>query len=92
MEKPRSDETTSAFAYPSPVCEVKLTVDKEKLHVHLPVIERGRLDMVFKSNEYAIPTALVRPEMVVIDVGANVGCFALYAKLRMHRDAVVHCF
>jgi FkbM family methyltransferase len=92
MDKPGADDAGSSFAYPSSICDVELTAGKEKFHIRLPMGERFRLDTVFKSNEYAIPTQLVRPGMVIIDVGANVGCFALYAKLHMHRDAVVHCF
>ncbi|HEX4612531.1 MAG TPA: FkbM family methyltransferase, partial [Urbifossiella sp.] len=48
---------------------------------------------VFERGEYAgISTRLLRAPPVVLDVGANVGMFAVYAALAYHPAAVVHCF
>jgi FkbM family methyltransferase len=48
---------------------------------------------VFERGEYAgVPAAALRSPPVVLDVGANAGVFALFAKLHYHRGAAVHCF
>ncbi|MDB5313203.1 MAG: epsH 2 [Gemmataceae bacterium] len=48
---------------------------------------------VFERHEYGgVPRHVLRDPPVVLDVGANAGLFALYARLTYHPAAVVHCF
>lgn len=48
---------------------------------------------VFERHEYGgVPPHLLRRPPTILDVGANTGAFAVYAKLFYHPRAVVHCF
>jgi FkbM family methyltransferase len=71
--------------------EVRVGADRHSLRVHAGDAWLAR--QVFERGEYAgVPVGRLRTPPVVLDVGANAGAFALYAKLAYHRDAVVHCF
>ncbi len=59
----------------------------------LPTSDAWVVNQVFRDGEYAgVPVGKLNSPPVVLDVGAHCGTFALYAKLTLHRDAVVHCF
>jgi FkbM family methyltransferase len=82
-----------AGGLPSPVGGVEVCVGRQRAHVWIATGEAWRVRAVFERGEYAgIPARALRDPPVVVDVGANVGLFALYAKLVYHPAAVVHCF
>ncbi|HEY1190184.1 MAG TPA: FkbM family methyltransferase [Gemmata sp.] len=61
--------------------------------LRVPENELWAVREVFEGHEYGgLPPGALRSPPVVIDVGANIGLFALYAKLFYHREALVHCF
>jgi|GEM_PF-184037 len=59
----------------------------------LPATDIELARQIFERKEYGgVRPAWIRKPPVVLDVGANAGAFALYAKLEYHPEAVVHCF
>lgn len=59
----------------------------------LPADDAWLVRQVFERHEYGgIDPAWLRRPPVVLDVGANAGTFAVYAKLVYDPNAVVHCF
>jgi len=72
--------------------DVEVDVGGRACTIRLPRDEVFRVQEVFERGEYAVPEAVREWARVVVDVGANVGTFALYAKLAIRPDAVVHCF
>jgi FkbM family methyltransferase len=80
---------------PSVIKEVELNSGIYKgtgLKVHIPEREQHRITNIFEKHEYALPLRLKLPEKaVVVDIGANVGMFALYAK-QWAKNVTVHCF
>lgn len=78
--------------YPSPIIQVKLSGTAGKDMVCIPKNEVFRVAHVFENNEYSIPPQLVPSGyLTIVDVGANVGLFALYMK-GIRRDCAIHCF
>jgi len=65
----------------------------EKHTLVMPSTDAWIVDQIFRDGEYAgLPLKKLNRPPVVLDVGAHCGTFALFAKLTIHRDAVVHCF
>lgn len=66
--------------------------DGRRLSIQIPRNETFRLKNIFEEHEYSLPRGLPGEQVgTVVDVGANVGGFALYAK-GWNRDAQVLCF
>jgi FkbM family methyltransferase len=77
---------------PTPVVSVELRVRGERYSVQIPGGEAGTVPQVFERHEYGgVRPGWLRTRPTVIDVGANVGTFALYAVLALGASAV-HCF
>lgn len=71
--------------------EVGLETDRRPLRV--PAGEALRAHQIFDRHEYGgVPAKFLRNPPVILDVGAHVGAFALYARLAWHPAAIVHCF
>ncbi|WP_049753511.1 FkbM family methyltransferase [Alkalilimnicola ehrlichii MLHE-1] len=89
------DETNGDVAPTLPSEAVKATVtgpDNQSRSLLIPKGETFRLKNIFEEEEYALPAGFhISPEMVVVDVGANIGAFALYADL-WSPHCIVHCF
>jgi FkbM family methyltransferase len=78
---------------PSPVRSVAVRAGDRRVVLRMPAGEAWLAREVFERHEYGgVPPRALHQPPVVIDVGANVGAFAVYAKLAYHPDAVVHCF
>jgi FkbM family methyltransferase len=82
--------------YPSPLVTITVnsTRDGRRLshEVCLPKDEVFRLHAILKDAEYSLARLPDRqPPRTVLDIGANVGLFALYMKLA-HPQAVIHCY
>jgi FkbM family methyltransferase len=61
--------------------------------LRVPEAELWVVREVFERHEYGgLPPRLLGEPPIIVDVGANVGLFAIYAKLFYHRDSTVHCF
>ena len=83
----------AASGFPSKIAQVAVQIGGEKYIVAIPIGETWRARQVFERGEYGrLPAGVLRTPPVVVDVGANVGTFAVYAKLAYHRGAAVHCF
>lgn len=88
----RSD-SLSRTTPPAPVWTVEVGSGADLHPLRIPAGEAWRVHQIFDRHEYGgVPVGTFRTPPVVLDVGANVGTFALYAKLVLCRDAVVHCF
>jgi FkbM family methyltransferase len=92
-DEPRPQVQLPSSGFPSAVVEVGLRVGSARIPLLVPELERGRVRHLFADHEYGgLPPAVLRAPPVVLDVGANVGLFATYARLCYHPAAVVHCF
>lgn len=79
--------------FSSPVCTVEVRAGEERHLLKASRDETGVVEQVFARHEYGgVPAKVLRDPPTILDVGANVGAFAVYAKLVYHRQAVVHCF
>jgi FkbM family methyltransferase len=88
----RSD-SLSRITPPATVWTVPLGSGADRHPLQVPAGEAWRVHRIFDRHEYGgVPLGKLRASPVVLDVGAHVGTFALYAKLVLHRDAVIHCF
>lgn len=78
---------------PSPA--ITVTVDTRNGHrvdVLIPEREVFRLRNIFEKEEYALPKGVgASSPLTVVDIGANVGAFALYAEGWADR-VNIHCF
>jgi FkbM family methyltransferase len=59
----------------------------------LPAADAWLAGAIFEGNEYGgLAPSWLRDPPTILDVGANAGTFAVYARLAYHPRAVVHCF
>lgn len=93
FRKPEKDE--AKIELPSEVSRINLGIKDakgEKIRVLIPDSEYFRIAHIFENHEYALPRGhKLREKAVVVDIGANVGVFSLYAD-RWARDVQLHCF
>lgn len=76
---------------PQPLAALELRLGDERFQV--PQDELGLARDVLQGHEYGgVPSRLLREPPTAVDLGANAGAFAVYAKLQYHRRAVVHGF
>ena len=92
----RSD-SQSRTPSPAPAAfEATETVDVVRGSEHhaltLPAAESTLVDRIFGRGDYAVPLVQYHRPPVVFDIGGHCGTFALYARLAIHRGAVVHSF
>lgn len=60
--------------------------------ISIPPKEVFRVNHIFENKEYEIPAQyLPSGPLTIVDVGANVGLFALYMKY-IRKDSTIHCF
>lgn len=78
---------------PSHVVQARLTPDgTDRQRIAIPRDELFRIRDIFRRHAYGVPGAWpIRERIHVVDVGANVGCFALYAQ-RWAREVRVYSF
>ncbi|MCP4745430.1 MAG: FkbM family methyltransferase [Desulfobacteraceae bacterium] len=80
--------------YPSPLINVLIKDDSgdRSIKIKLPEKELFRVRDVFSRQEYKIYSKYLPSEgLTIVDVGANVGLFALYMKLNW-KDSEIYCF
>lgn len=74
------------------IVQVKIQDTNASYIVNIPEIEIPRINCIFKNHEYPIMEYRSHSgPMTIIDVGANVGIYAIYAKT-LNPDNIVHCF
>lgn len=81
---------------PSEIIDVKVKVNEsdfsEPVYIKIPKREVFRLNNIFHKNEYRLPKGVeINEGSVIVDVGANVGAFAIYANL-WNSNANIYCF
>lgn len=78
--------------FPSDLTQIVLNGKKSKRSVMLPKLELFRVKNIFKDHEYLVDKSYLSSlPKVVVDIGANVGLFALYMTMTQNID-VMHCF
>src|SRR5689334_15143927 len=93
---PSSPESTPASDYPSALVDLTIqgtsAAGPIRHAVKIPKAELFRVKSIFQEGEYKLArfSSHARPK-IIIDIGANVGLFALYMKLN-EPDAVIHCY
>jgi FkbM family methyltransferase len=77
----------------SALASIELRQGESRFVFRVPPREVEVARDVFERHEYGgVPPHLLRRPPTMLDVGANAGAFAVYAKLFYHPQAVVHCF
>jgi len=78
--------------FPSEVVSINIEGNGSKYKIRIPKREIPTAGEIFEKNEYAIkgPRLQTGP-MTVVDIGANVGLFALYMKFQ-DPGSTIHCF
>lgn len=78
--------------FPSDIVEVVLPCDSRPMTVLIPHNEIFRVRNIFEAKEYGIPPALIPSGFAtIVDIGANVGLFALFMKT-VKPDSHIICF
>ncbi|SMO59621.1 FkbM family methyltransferase [Fodinibius sediminis] len=98
LKEKTADSATanSDYRVPSEIINVKVNFnnggDTASVTIRIPEKEVFRLKNIFEDDEYALPEGLsIKDNGVIIDIGANVGAFAIYAS-QWNKNAVIHCF
>ena len=82
----------SNYDFPSSLTNISIKTKKEDFSVTLPKNELFRVKKIFFENEYDIPEKYIpQDDIVVVDIGANAGLFALYMSMRKSIREI-HCF
>jgi FkbM family methyltransferase len=82
----------SALEYPSPVVKLQQQWPDGNRVVWIPQNEVFRVRNIFDNHDYSVPPQyLPTGPLTVVDIGANVGLFALYMK-RVRADCEIFCF
>jgi FkbM family methyltransferase len=82
-----------ARGLPSPIGTVELKVRGQRYLLQIASGEAWLAKEIFERHEYGgVPPGVLRDAPIVVDIGANIGAFAVYAKLLYHQAASIHCF
>jgi FkbM family methyltransferase len=78
--------------HPSPVTQVQTQGTEGSRAVWIPQNEIFRVRNIFEDHDYRIPPLyLPTGPLTIVDIGANVGLFALYMK-KIRENCDVYCF
>ncbi len=78
--------------HPSKLTRYQVDHGGKSYFIMIPQNELFRIKEILQDHEYSFPPNKVyNTPMTIIDIGANVGVYAIYAKL-LREDNVVHCF
>jgi FkbM family methyltransferase len=82
----------TGIRFPSKLTSVTVKGRNSSHTVTLPEKELFRVKHIFSQHEYGIPSHfLPKDKMTIVDIGANVGLFALYM-LMTTVAGTIHCF
>lgn len=88
-----SSSVEGKYELPSPA--IKVIVDHKHVPpmlIHVPSQEVHRIYNIFERHEYSLPASYKTPPiMTVVDIGANIGCFSLYANM-WAKKVFLYCF
>lgn len=81
---------------PSEIIEAKVNCKgsgkSDPIYIKIPKREMFRLNNIFNDDEYSLPDGFrISADSVIVDIGANVGAFALYAA-QWNKEATIYCF
>lgn len=95
IEKTALNGHATENATPTEIIKVTLKdhfVENKPIGFEIPRAEVFRVKNIFSQNEYSLPKGFkVKNGGVIVDVGANVGTFALYAK-QWNQKSRIYCF
>jgi hypothetical protein len=86
---PSDMPTPGAVSSETTIAEIQTVGGDIKIIV--PANELFRVNNIFREHEYAFPADRLSRPLRVLDVGANVGMFAIYVKLIVP-ESEIHCF
>ena len=82
----------SALEYPSPVIQIQQPWTDGHRIVWIPQNEVFRSRNIFDDHDYGLPPQYMPTgPLTIVDIGANVGLFALYMR-RVRADCEIFCF
>lgn len=92
----RIDPAIDLKNLPSEIIDAKVTVNGNEtlkpVIIKIPKREVFRLNNIFHKDEYRLPKGInITENSVIVDVGANVGAFAIYARM-WNSNANIYCF
>ncbi|HEV3436529.1 MAG TPA: FkbM family methyltransferase, partial [Gemmata sp.] len=89
----RTGKATMPRGLPSPIGTVEIKIRGQRHLLQISTGEAWLAQEIFERHEYGgIPPGVLREAPIVVDIGANIGAFALYVKLLYHQAALIHCF
>jgi FkbM family methyltransferase len=78
--------------YPSTAIQILQQFPEGNRVVWIPQNEVFRIRNIFNEHDYGVPLQYIPTgPLTVVDIGANVGLFALYMK-KIRMDCDIHCF
>ena len=78
--------------YPSPVIQIQQQCPDGHRVLWIPQNEVFRVRNIFDEHEYSIPPQYIpRGPLTIVDIGANIGLFALYMTT-VHGACNIYCF
>ena len=87
-----SNKKMDNLHFPSELVKIQVNHDGKAYFITIPQNEVFRIKEIFQDHEYSLPANhQCQHPMTIIDIGANVGVFAIYAKL-LGENNIVHCF
>jgi FkbM family methyltransferase len=82
----------ASIRFPSRVIKRKIGTAEGQIEIWIPENESFRVSNIFERHEYAIPPQFMpSSDVVILDVGANVGLFAIYMRI-IKNNSTIHCF
>lgn len=82
----------TSLDFPSPIIRIERPGNMGQQTVLIPKNEVFRIRNIFEEHEYRIPSQYVPSgSLTIVDIGANVGLFALYMK-SFRLDSDIYCF
>lgn len=83
-----SEQLEKDLNLPSKIVKYKIGL----FNIYIPKNELFRLKNIFQEQEYCLPEKTkILNDSVIVDIGANIGSFALYANT-WNNNARIHCF
>ncbi len=80
------------LSFPSAVVQIKASYDGQSVDIRFPKDEGFLVKEIFEQNEYNIlPHRSHSEPLQIFDIGANVGLFAVYMKMR-YPESNIYCF
>jgi len=90
--QPPSERHEVKLDFPSPVVKIAQSTFLGTQTIRIPQNEKFRTHHIFEQQGYAIPPEYIPSgPLTIVDIGANVGLFAIYMK-SVRCDSNIYCF